>query len=47
PQEEPQEERLADIAPPDSRRDSRGVPYQFWTVKFWWKSSTGRYSYLA
>nr|GFC03022.1 hypothetical protein [Tanacetum cinerariifolium] len=23
---------LADIASPDSRRDSRGVPYQFWTV---------------
>nr|GFD39270.1 zinc finger, CCHC-type, retrotransposon Gag domain protein [Tanacetum cinerariifolium] len=33
-------ERLADIASPDSRRDSRGVPYQFWTVEFWWKSST-------
>nr|GFC22979.1 hypothetical protein [Tanacetum cinerariifolium] len=24
-------ERLADIASPDSRRDSRGVLYQFWT----------------
>nr|GFD43609.1 hypothetical protein [Tanacetum cinerariifolium] len=27
-------------------RDSRGVPYRFWTVGFWWKSSTGHYSYL-
>nr|GFB52909.1 hypothetical protein [Tanacetum cinerariifolium] len=25
-------ERLADIASPDSRIDSRGVPYQFWTM---------------
>nr|GEY19648.1 putative reverse transcriptase domain-containing protein [Tanacetum cinerariifolium] len=40
-------ERLADIASPDSRRDSRGVPYRFWTIGFWWKSSTGHYSYLA
>nr|GFB21965.1 hypothetical protein [Tanacetum cinerariifolium] len=32
------EERLADIASSDLRRDSRGVPYQFWTVGFWWKS---------
>nr|GFA58747.1 integrase, catalytic region, zinc finger, CCHC-type, peptidase aspartic, catalytic [Tanacetum cinerariifolium] len=30
--------RLADIASPDSRRDSRGVPYEFWTVGCWWKS---------
>nr|GFC02370.1 zinc finger, CCHC-type, retrotransposon Gag domain protein [Tanacetum cinerariifolium] len=37
--------RLADIAYPDSRRDSRGVLYQFWTVEFWWKSPTGHYSY--
>nr|GFC09387.1 hypothetical protein [Tanacetum cinerariifolium] len=27
-------ERLADIAPPDSRRDSRGVSYQFWRSLF-------------
>nr|GFC75122.1 hypothetical protein [Tanacetum cinerariifolium] len=26
-------ERLADIASLDSRRDSRGVPYRFWTVR--------------
>nr|GFC19035.1 hypothetical protein [Tanacetum cinerariifolium] len=25
--------RLADIASPDSRRDSRGVPYRFWTIR--------------
>nr|GEZ08274.1 putative reverse transcriptase domain-containing protein [Tanacetum cinerariifolium] len=41
------EERLADIASPDSRRDSRGVPYEFWTIGCWWKSLTGYYSYLA
>nr|GFD49369.1 zinc finger, CCHC-type, retrotransposon Gag domain protein [Tanacetum cinerariifolium] len=33
-------ERLADIASPDSRRDSRGVPYEFWTIGCWWKSPT-------
>nr|GEY54161.1 hypothetical protein [Tanacetum cinerariifolium] len=33
-------ERLADVASPNSHRDSRGVLYQFWTVGFWWKSST-------
>nr|GEX80966.1 hypothetical protein [Tanacetum cinerariifolium] len=33
--------RLVDIASPDSRRDSRGVSYQFWTIGFWWKSPTG------
>nr|GFD53377.1 hypothetical protein [Tanacetum cinerariifolium] len=38
---------LTYIASPDSRRDSRGVPYRFWTIGFWWKSSTGHYSYLA
>nr|GFA98697.1 hypothetical protein [Tanacetum cinerariifolium] len=26
--------RLADIASPDSRRDSPGVPYRFWTIRF-------------
>nr|GEZ14830.1 zinc finger, CCHC-type, retrotransposon Gag domain protein [Tanacetum cinerariifolium] len=25
---------------PDLRRDSRGVPYEFWTVRCWWKSPT-------
>nr|GFD50234.1 hypothetical protein [Tanacetum cinerariifolium] len=39
--------RLADIASIDSRRDSLGVPYEFWTVRCWWKSPTGYYSYLA
>nr|GFC55713.1 hypothetical protein [Tanacetum cinerariifolium] len=24
----------------NSRRDSRGVPYEFWTVGCWWKSPT-------
>nr|GFB53298.1 hypothetical protein [Tanacetum cinerariifolium] len=32
------EERLTDIASPNSCRDSRGVPYEFWTVGCWWKS---------
>nr|GEV40196.1 ribonuclease H-like domain-containing protein [Tanacetum cinerariifolium] len=36
--------RFADIASLDSRRDSRGVPYQFWIVGFWWKSPTDHYS---
>nr|GFB26045.1 hypothetical protein [Tanacetum cinerariifolium] len=40
-------ERLADIASPDSRKDSRGVLYQFWAIGCWWKSPTGHYSYLA
>nr|GFA55622.1 putative reverse transcriptase domain-containing protein [Tanacetum cinerariifolium] len=31
---------LADIASPDSRRDSRGVSYQFWTIECWWTSPT-------
>nr|GFC25885.1 zinc finger, CCHC-type, retrotransposon Gag domain protein [Tanacetum cinerariifolium] len=31
-------EHLADIVSLDSRRDSRGVPYEFWTVGCWWKS---------
>nr|GEZ02834.1 zinc finger, CCHC-type, retrotransposon Gag domain protein [Tanacetum cinerariifolium] len=30
--------RLADIASLNSRRDSRGVSYQFWTIGCWWKS---------
>nr|GFB72906.1 hypothetical protein [Tanacetum cinerariifolium] len=34
-------ERLADIASPDLRRDSRGVSYEFWTTGCWWKSPTG------
>nr|GEZ17012.1 hypothetical protein [Tanacetum cinerariifolium] len=38
---------VMDIASPDSRRDSRGVLYQFWTVRCWWKSPTDYYSYLA
>nr|GFB56421.1 zinc finger, CCHC-type, retrotransposon Gag domain protein [Tanacetum cinerariifolium] len=33
-------ERLVDFASTDSRRDSRGVPYEFWIVRCWWKSPT-------
>nr|GFD34772.1 zinc finger, CCHC-type, retrotransposon Gag domain protein [Tanacetum cinerariifolium] len=33
-------ERLANFASTDSRRDSRGVPYKFRTVRCWWKSLT-------